>query len=275
MSHTIHAARSTLLLVGLACLPAGRAAPPEPTFRYEARPALVFEYHGEPDLRLPTAVTIAADGTVYVVDGVQDRILVFAPTGDFREEIRQVGEQPLARPISAKVDHAGVLWIADTGHARVLARGPDGGLLREIRCPQPPGSAHAPSVTDVAVSPDERYVWLVDNANHRLGQFDAETESLSFVGGEGQGFGRFYHPFLLAQGQAGDVFVSEPLNSRVQILGPAGQTTGSLGTFGVELGELYRPKGIALDHDGNAWVADGTMKRSSDSSGGPSYSRKL
>ena len=136
---------------------------------------------------------------------------------------------------------------------------PDGGLLREIRCPKPGNSAHTPEVTDVAISEDGRHVWLVNNANHRLGQFDVETESLSFVGGQGQALGRFYHPFMLARSPAGNVFVSEPLNARIQILAPDGQPTGSLGTFGVELGELYRPKGVALDHDGNVWVVNGTL----------------
>jgi predicted CXXCH cytochrome family protein len=259
MTRVGYGTRSILLIFGLVCLRADRAAGADGRSRFVASPALVFEYHGEPDLRLPTAVTVAKDGTVYVVDGVRDRILVFTPRGEYREEIRQVGEQPLARPISAKVDRDGMLWIADTGNGRVVARAPDGGLLREIRCPNSSESTHVPDVTDVAISGDGRTVWLVDNDAHRVGRFDVETGSLSFFGGQSEALGRFYHPFMLAVNPAGDVFVSESANARVQILTSTGESTGSIGTLGVDLGDLYRPKGVALDRDGNVWVVDGTM----------------
>lgn len=253
-------ARGTLLILGLACALLGSAALADNAWRYVASPALAFEYHGQPDLRMPTAVTVAEDGTVYVVDGVRDRILVFAPSGEFREEIVKVGEQPLARPISAKVDRAGVLWIADTGNGRVVARAPDGSLLREIVCPTPSGSATAPEVTDVAVSGDGRTVWLADNHNHHLVKFDLETKESRFLGGVGEALGQFYHPFMLAADAAGDVLlVSEPVGGRVQVYNAQGQAVSTLGTFGVDVGDLYRPKGIAVDGDGNVWVADGTM----------------
>jgi predicted CXXCH cytochrome family protein len=257
MMRARYASYGGLLTVGLGCALAAVAR--EADFRYVATPAVTFEYHGPPDMRMPTAVTVARDGAVYVVDGVRDRIVVFDPDGTFRQAITAVDERPLKRPLSAKVDRAGVLWIADTGSARILARAPDGRLVREIHCPKPDGAAEEPAVTDVAVSEDRGTVWMTDNHNHYLVQFDVTSETFRFLGGLGEALGQLYHPFMLAGGRGGDILVSEPISGRVQGFSAAGQPVRSLGTFGVGIGNLYRPKGLAVDADGNVWVADGTM----------------
>jgi predicted CXXCH cytochrome family protein len=254
MVHPRHALYAILLSVGLP-----GAALADDNFRYVATPVLAFEYQAQPDLRMPTAVTVAADGTVYVVDGVRDRILAFAPDGTFQTEITTVGERTLSRPVSAKVDRAGVLWIADTGNGRVVARAPDGRLVREIVCPKEDRATQAPDVTDVAVSADSRTVWMTDNHNDQLVQFDVASGTFRFVGAPGEALGQLFHPFLLAVDRSDDVLVSEPVNGRVQLFTAEGQVVGTLGTYGVSVGDLYRPKGLAVDADGNVWVADGTM----------------
>lgn len=227
-------------------------------FPYVAKPVLVFKHTVEPAMLLPTGVAVATDGTVYVADGVHDRILAFKASGEFIEEIRSVGDEALSRPLSVKVAADGSLWIADTGNARVLARAPDGSLLRQIRWPQKPDEK-LPDVTDLAFGLKGESVWLVDNDNHRLASFDLATGNLSFFGEMGESLGQFNYPFMLASNPAGDVFVSEAVNGRVQIFSASGRVAGSLGTYGAGLGNLYRPKGIAVDRDGNAWVVDGTM----------------
>jgi predicted CXXCH cytochrome family protein len=241
----------------LALLLASSAHAAEPP-RFAGTAAATFEYHAEPAMRMPTAVAVGPDGAVYVADGVNDRILVFAPSGEFQQEIREVGGQALSDPISLKVDQSGALWIADTGSGRVLVRSSDGTLAREITISEPP-DAHPPDITDVALSPDGQRVWLADNDNHHLVEFDLRSNTSRSLGRSGESLGQYFYPFMVATSATGDVFMSEPVSGRVQVHNAEGQAVGTLGGFGVELGQLYRPKGLAVDSHGKVWVADGVM----------------
>jgi predicted CXXCH cytochrome family protein len=247
------------LAVLLGLLAAGPVVSGQTARRYVGTPVLTFNYQVEPALHMPTGVSVAEDGTVFVADGVNDRILVFSALGEYREEIRTAGAETFSRPISVKVDRSGALWIADSGHGRALVRAPDGSLRREIRVPEPAEGGQVPDITDVVVSPDGRRVWLADNHNHHLVQLDLESEQLRVLGGLGEGLGQLYHPFMLAVSAAGDVVVSEPVGGRAQVYNAAGEPVGTLGAFGVNVGDLYRPKGVAVDGAGNVWVADGVL----------------
>ena len=248
--------RRVALLLGLALLPG--ATPAQAPTRYTARRLLDFHYLGEPPMRMPTGVAVAGDGRVVVADGVNDRVLQFTPGGEMAAEIRQIGEETLSRPLSVHVDGAGRLWIADTGHQRVLVRAADGTLERVIRLEQGT-AARPPDITDAVPREGGQSVWLVDNDNHRLVLVDVLADTRTVVGAAGESLGQFQHPFMAALGRGGDVFVTDVINARVQVLSSAGQPVGRVGAYGADLGQLYRPKGVACDADGNVWVSDGVL----------------
>ena len=248
-------AAAALLVCSLAAAP--RAQEP-PARRYLAKPAQSFELLGEDALFMPTAVTVGADGTVFVVDGVNDRIVQFNPDGTLHATISTVGDERLNRPVGAKADAAGRLWIADTGNRRVVVRSADGGLERIIVIPADATEA-PPDITDAALSPDGGTLWLADNDHHRLLRHDIDAGATEVIGKSGESLGEFRYPFMLCVTPAGDVCVTDVLNGRVQIFNAAGAPVGSVATYGVSLGQLYRPKGVALDAEGNIWVADGSL----------------
>jgi len=229
-----------------------------PVQRYVATPLMDFKLDGADGLFMPTGVTVAPGGTVFVVDGVNDRIVEFGPDGALLREIRAIDDERLSQPISAKADQEGRLWIVDSGNHRVLLRVADGRLLRIIT-PAPAAEESPLDVTDVALSPDGSILWLADNDHHRLLRFDLETAETKAVGKLGESLGELHYPFMLAVASNGNVMVTDVFNGRVQIFTADGVPIRSLGGYGVELGQLYRPKGLAVDADGNVWVADGTL----------------
>jgi predicted CXXCH cytochrome family protein len=247
---------AALVLAGL--LTDALHAQSAPAHRYVATQLLDFELDGENTLFMPTAVTVAPNGSVFVVDGVNDRVVEFGPDGGLLGEIRAIGDQQLSQPMNARIDQQGRLWIVDSGNHRVLLRAPDGRLERVITPPQGVASV-PPDITDLALSPDGGVLWLADNDHHRLLRFDLETAEMKVIAGLGESLGQLHYPFMLAAARNGDILVTDVFNGRVQIFTADGVPIRSLGGYGVDLGQLYRPKGLGIDADGNVWVADGAL----------------
>jgi predicted CXXCH cytochrome family protein len=225
---------------------------------YVAVPGAVYQYAGTPAMHMPTDVAVGPSGSVYVADGVNDRVLEFESDGDFVREIAAVGDRKLSRPVGIDVDAAGRLWIADTGNVRIVACDGGGAMASEIDLAES-ARTRAPDITDVVVSADGSRIWFADNDNHQIGFYEPATRVLSRFGGHGESLGQLQYPFMLAMSPGGDVFVTDVLNGRVQIFDATGRPAGVVGSYGVDLGDLYRPKGIAVDRAGDVWVSDGTL----------------
>lgn len=240
---------ATLLLAAQAAVAQGFTATPERQFDLD---------RSDLPLRIPTAVAVGPDGVVYVLDGAHNRVALFEADGRRRAAWTRFGETALAQPVGLHLDAQRRLWIADSGNHRVLIVDRDGALAQEIRLPREE-SGHAGDPTDVAVSPDGAFAWIADNDNHRLLRFETAGGAWKSVGSAGESLGQFQYPFQVVRNAAGDLFVSDVLNGRVQWLNAAGAPLRSVGGYGVELGQFFRPGGLALDAAGNLWVADSVL----------------
>lgn len=226
---------------------------------FVAERVLDYKLDTQPALYMPTDVSVAPDGRVFLADGVNDRIVEFSPDGVFQSEIRTVGDQTLSRPIGIDVGRDGTLWIADTGNARILARAPDGSLARTLVPPDSDGPKPA-DITGVAVSADGKYVWMVDNQHHHLGRYGIADGAWTLMGGRGKELGQLHHPFSLALSSQGEAFVCDIINARVERFAAVRGSEKAIGDYGVDLGQLYRPKGVALDARGNVWISDSVTR---------------
>ena len=77
-----------------------------------------------------------------------------------------------------------------------------------------------------------------------------------FQGGKGVGRGQFDFPRGIAADRAGNIFVGDTNNGRIQKFSPAGVFLNMLGSPGYNPGELKDPNGVAVDSNGNVYVAD-------------------
>jgi len=46
------------------------------------------------------------------------------------------------------------------------------------------------------------------------------------------------------------------LNTRVQVMSPQGESVAVIGGWGVDIGRMYRPKGVCVDRDNLVYVSD-------------------
>jgi sugar lactone lactonase YvrE len=207
---------------------------------------------------MPTDLAIDRTGRLYVADGVNDRIVRFTPNGDVDAQLHGPADSPLHAPIGVAIDSANALWIADSGNHRLVVCGTDGQNARAIDLPALSPDKPA-NPTSIAITPDGKRTYVADCANHRILIRDNAKRTWTAVGQWGTSLGQFRWPFILCMGEENHVLITETLGARVQQLSSANRWGGQIGQFGVALGNLYRPKGVAVDAKGRIFVGDSTL----------------
>jgi DNA-binding beta-propeller fold protein YncE len=223
----------------------------------EAEPAGVLAPEGSLALNMPSDAVRLPGERWAILDGVNNRVVI---TDDEGRGLSTIGEGILASPLGLTIGPAGRLWIADSGHARVVALGSDGTVEAEAELVQRTRDSHRPDPVDLAFDRDGKTLLIVDNDNHRVDSLDTVTGAWGSSWGRlGPALDEFNHPFTIAVGPSGERAVVDVINSRVQSHDPEFDFTFQIGRWGVDAGELYRPKGVAVDANGQVYVSDSVL----------------
>lgn len=115
---------------------------------------------------------------------------------------------------------------------------------------------------NMALGPDGS-LYVLDTNNHRVQKFDAARNFVKEWGSKGAEPGQFEEPWGIAVAADGSVYIADTWNHRIQRFDPDGNVIAQWGTFGDvgtdsqnNLLQLYGPRAVALDRDGNVWVMD-------------------
>lgn len=107
-------------------------------------------------------------------------------------------------------------------------------------------------VFDVAT----QQLYVADAYAHDIKVFDPDGRLLRTLGARGVASGEFNFPTYLALAQ-GELYVTDTMNSRVQVLDAiTGQSKLTIGERGLNMGNLVRPKGVAVDGEGNIYIIE-------------------
>lgn len=200
---------------------------------------------------------------LYVAEYLNDRIQAFSRDGTPRKVVSEdTTGGGLDAPGGIALAPGGEwMWIADFYNHRVAVYSPQGRLLAEVGGDGRalPGRFHYP--TDVASGGDGT-VYVADAYNNRIQRFAPDGRALNRWGGPfGLGIpGPWRGWFSVATGitvdSAGDVYVADFYNHRVQKFGPDGDFRAEWGTGGDRPGEFDRPTDVAVGPDGRVYVVD-------------------
>ena len=211
---------------------------------------------------MPSDVAVGRDGELYVLDGVNHRVVVFDAAGEFRFEFGSQGSElgQLFFPLGITTTPDGKVYVADSGNHRFQVFSADGKGLKVVPLPST-ASGVPPDPTDVAIDDARQQLYVVDNDNHKLHVYNLSNNNFEQVwGGPGQGRRQFRFPFLIDTSSKGYVLVVEPINTRVQVLNSSGKFVCFIGGWGVKPGQLFRPKGIVTFED-RVFVTDSYLGR--------------
>jgi len=181
-------------------------------------------------LQEPKDVAVAPDGSIYVVDHGNARIVHLdaegdeigeLAAGDLRYADSGGGRQPSAWGVGVGGD--GRLYVADTWNHRLLEFEGDR-LVGSFGVSGVPDPAVADDFLDqlfgprdVAVSPDG-FIYLTDTGNKRIIVLDPDLQPVRALGGAGTAEGQFNEPTSLAfDPETGELYVADLWNLRIQV----------------------------------------------------------
>jgi sugar lactone lactonase YvrE len=99
-------------------------------------------------------------------------------------------------------------------------------------------------------------IWVADNGNNRIQEFNATGGYVRQFGSEGTGNGQFKHPGDVAVAPNGNLWVADAGNCRVQEFTSEGAYIRQFGTCGTGEGQFVEPGRLAVAANGNVWVTD-------------------
>ena len=235
---------------------------------------------GNGQFNAPYGVAVDGFGDVYVADTRNNRIQKLSPTGRFLARWGRnggdgssgTGSGEFSSPRGIAVDDLGHVYVADHDNNRVVKLSPTGRFMAiwgRNGGDGTAGSGRGEFNLPRGVAVDHSgHVFVAEKANNRIQEFTSEGRFIRRWGAHGgdgtpgSGNGEFRVPYTIAIDGAGDMYVTDVLNHRIQKFGPTGRFiaryghNGGDGTPGTAPGEFEEPYGVATDCRSNVYVTE-------------------
>ncbi|MBX6771435.1 MAG: TIGR03663 family protein [Chloroflexi bacterium] len=117
----------------------------------------------------------------------------------------------------------------------------------------------------IAIGPDGN-LYIADSQNHRVEVVSPNGTFIRAWGSQGTGAGQFNEPWGIAVAPDGHVYVADTWNHRIQEFDATGHFIRAFGSTpvgqpGLNPGQFYGPRAIAIDSQGNLYITDTGNKR--------------
>lgn len=204
------------------------------------------------DVARPMAVAVDSMDRVVIADSGRGRVHIFdRKTGEY-SYLRGTEMETLRLPVGVATDAKGNIYVADGEHGKIFVFKPDGSYDSDLDSPK-----WLTRPSGIAIDKARQRLYVVDTPSHDVKIFDLEKRALLKTFGErGEQNGEFNYPSFVTVDKAGQLYVTDTLNSRIQVFDVDGRFLRAFGKKGDGTGDLSAPKGVGVDSEGHTYVAD-------------------
>ncbi|MES3007423.1 MAG: peptidyl-alpha-hydroxyglycine alpha-amidating lyase family protein [Pseudomonadota bacterium] len=160
----------------------------------------------------PNDVALDSRGNIYVAQGhggEMPRVLKFSPTGEFIAQwgSRGYGPGQFVAAHAIEIDADDVLYVADRENMRIQRFDTEGNLLREWKFD---------AMVCAIFLHSDGFMYLTTGFDGEFAKVDMEGNVLGAIGSPGTGNGQFGEAHALTMDAAGNAYISDVINRRVQ-----------------------------------------------------------
>ncbi len=197
----------------------------------------------------PQGIAVDKNGTMYITDTEKKLIHVIDVAQKEYFEIRGSKEFPLVSPVGVAIAND-LLYVSDSEKKSIYVFEMKGKFKGRL-------PLHLNRPCGICVK--NNLLYIADAGENQIIVADFNGNELNRFGKRGFDKVQFNFPlYITAKAQQSEVplYVVDALNFRVQTLNDDGTFLSTFGKLGDGIGNFARPKGIALDGDGNVYVVD-------------------
>ena len=202
-------------------------------------------------LQRPVNGVVDEAGRIYVTDASRQAVFVFDErAGRLEVWDRAHGMVNFVSPNGVVLGARGEVLVSDAELGYVVRLAADGTPAGTV------GAGQLRRPTGLARDGKTGRLFVADTQAHSVKVFDDGGVLLQAIGERGEDAGQFNYPTYLSLAQ-GELYVTDSINARVQVFdAQSGQYRRTIGTRGLYVGNLVRPKGVAVDSERNVYVVE-------------------
>lgn len=194
------------------------------------------------------------NGKIYVCDAFIQGLEIIDMKKNGFEYFIPSGKGQLKSPINCAVDNNGFLFVADADRKQIVVFDEKGNYKNCF------GDKENYKPCDVFIHKDK--IWVANLSNHKIHvyQNDSDYKLLStFPEAEKGNEAYLFSPTNIFVSDD-KVYVSDFGDFKIKMYSHDGKFIESIGSFGQNVGQFARPKGIAVDRESNLYVVDAAFE---------------
>jgi hypothetical protein len=201
----------------------------------------------------PYGVT-AHESKIYICDTGLGGLVIMDLARKSFEYFIPSGKGQLQLPFNCSVDENGTLFVADGNRRQIVVFNNEGKYVTEFG-----ETSENFKPTDVFVIDGKIYVASVKDQKVYVYDKNTYSQLFSFPAMEPGDDGFLYQPTNLVVSQ-NQIYVSDLGDNKIKTYSLDGKFLRSAGGYGNNVGQLMRPKGVAVDNKSNLFVVDAAFE---------------
>lgn len=192
----------------------------------------------------------STENKIYICDPAESILEIIDLSKNTFRVFKPGGQGSLIQPLNCTIDKEGRIYIADVSKRQVIIFDNTEKYIGTIYGPE----EFRP--TDVAVA--DKLIYIADPDNNKILVYDKSSLDLVRSIPENAEEGDedwLYNPMNITITE-GFIYITDFGHSRIKKFTLTGNYINSVGSYGRNLGQFTRPKGIAVDNENNIFVVD-------------------